>query len=107
VLVWDSTRFRDWKMWRIAERQAIMVDLLTVDGDRRRGLASALIAYAAAEMKRAGYQRLCAWIWHSNLPSIRTFERAGWRWLALVIQVQLLGVGPVIRVSRRRGGRAT
>jgi len=104
---WDSTRYRDWKTWRIGEREAIMVDLLTVDGDRRRGLASALIAYAAAEMKRAGYERLYAWVWHSNLPSIRTFERAGWRWLALVIEVRPLGVGPLIRVARRRrGGRA-
>jgi RimJ/RimL family protein N-acetyltransferase len=53
-------------------------------------------------MSQKGYRRLYARIWHSNHPSIATFEKAGWAYIALVIEVFPLGLKSPWRLVRRR-----
>jgi len=59
--------------------EAELVQITTSADFRGRGVATALIQWAAWEMGRDGFTRLYAKIWHDNLASIRAFERSGWK----------------------------
>src|SRR6478672_927404 len=50
-------------------------------------------------MGEAGYARLYAWIWHSNIPSVRAFQKAAWKDVALTVSLHVPGVGRQIRFS--------
>jgi len=79
----------------LQDSDAVMVDLLTSESARGRGYASALIRYSEQKLKEAGFRRLLTWVWHSNNPSIRTFEKSGWKYTGFLIEVQ------PFRTSRR------
>jgi len=96
---WNHRRFTDQKLWKISPNQAIMVDLVTAEEHRGRGLASILTKYAAEQLKCDGFEQLLTWVWHSNNPSIRTFEKAGWTCIAFVVNLPLFGGKKVIRLA--------
>ena len=98
---WDGERFRDHYLCRPAEREAVMVDLVTVDSHKGRGLAPLLTRFAAAEFKRAGFRTLHTWVWHSNSASIRSFEKAQWTCTAYLVYLKLRGL-PAIHFRRKR-----
>lgn len=87
---WNNRRFQDGGICELAENEVIMVDLLTAESHRGRGLAPILTQFAARELKRGGFETLYTWVWHSHSASIRTFQKAGWTYCAFVTEVNLL-----------------
>jgi len=68
--------------------EAVMVDLVTTARMRGKGYASALIRYSESQLRAAGFCRLRTWVWHSNGPSIRTFEKSGWTYTGFRIEIE-------------------
>jgi GNAT superfamily N-acetyltransferase len=81
--------------------EAVMVDLLTAQAARGRGYASSLISYSEQKLREAGFRRLWTWVWHSNHPSIRTFEKSGWEYTGFLVEVQPFGIGKRIQIRLR------
>lgn len=89
-IYWFGERYRSRGFWPLADDEAKLVQIVTAPGARGRGLASTLIAASAAAMRDQGWSQLYARVWHSNSPSCRAFEKAGWRRVALVVEVNPL-----------------
>jgi len=102
---WGPRRFQDPLLWRLAEDEAILVDLLTASQHRGQGLAPRLIRYASADMRRAGWNVLYTWMWHTHRASYHAFERAGWRQIAWVLEIHPLGVQRAFRFCWRASRR--
>jgi len=100
-MFWNHKRFSDSSPIRVGEREAVLVDVITAQESRGKGYAPALIGFAEAALKRAGFVRLYAWVWHSNHPSRRAFEKAGWKYVAFVVQTTPLGWGKPVRFEKR------
>lgn len=91
-IYWYGERYaRHRNYWPLALGQAKLVQVITLDSMRGRGLAGRLINHSANAMLGQGFQRLFARIWHSNGPSLRAFERAGWRRASTVFDAMPLG----------------
>ena len=73
-------------MWTIASDEAALVDLVTAEHYRGRNMAPYVIAMSGNVLANRGFRRLMAWIWWSNTPSRRAFEKAGWKKVAFVAQ---------------------
>lgn len=85
---WAGNRYRQRNFWPLAESEAKLVHIATAHRHRGKGLATRLITHSANAMGNIGFQRLFARVWHSNKPSIQTFERAGWRYVAFVMEIK-------------------
>jgi hypothetical protein len=85
--------------WLLSPGEAALSHLVTARPYRSLGIATKLIAFAARQMGEAGYARLYAWIWHSNIPSVRAFQKAAWKDVALTVSLHVPGVGRQIRFS--------
>ncbi len=97
---WLADRYnRDRNFWTLCGGEAKLVQVVTRADMRGRGVATGLIAHATAQMLSVGFDRIYARIWHSNTPSLRAFQRAGWRQIATVIEINPL--------RRRRPWRLT
>lgn len=83
---WHGERYKRRNFWPLREDEAKSVDLITVEEHQRKGLATALKLYSANDLKRSGFNRLYSRIWHSNHSSIRVSEKAGWSYIAFVIE---------------------
>ncbi len=88
---WYNDRYKERDFWPLKHGEAKLVDIRTIEEARGQGIASMLISYSSNEMKKLGFKRLYARIWHSNTPSLRTFEKAGWKPCYLVIEIYPLG----------------
>jgi GNAT superfamily N-acetyltransferase len=102
---WGPRRFHDPLLWSLENGEAILVDLVTSPAFRGRGLASVLIRCASADMRRAGWQSLYTWMWHTHRASYRAFERAGWHQIAWVLEIHPFGMPRALRFQWRRFGR--
>lgn len=103
--VWDNKRFRPDHLCQPADREAVLVDLVTLDSHRGRGLAPLLTRFAVSQLKSDGFETVYAWVWHSNTPSIRSFEKAGWDYIAFVVYFELRGLRPIsFRYRRSKPG---
>jgi ribosomal protein S18 acetylase RimI-like enzyme len=72
----------------LREDEAVMMDLITSPAFRGHGYASVITNYSASELRKRGYRRLWTWVWHSNTPSIRSFEKAAWIYDHFLIRVE-------------------
>jgi GNAT superfamily N-acetyltransferase len=86
---WNNQRFKDRGIWELGTDEAIMVDLLTAERHRGKGLAPLLTQFAVHELRKQNFRMLYTWVWHSNHPSIRSFEKAGWTRIAYVVELNL------------------
>lgn len=77
----------DRRTWKLRPGEAKLVQINTDPGYRGLGLAPDLINLSATEMRRLGFETLYARIWHSNVASVRAFEKAGWKYRAFVIRL--------------------
>jgi len=84
---WFGDRYRTRNYWPLNEGEAKLVQIVALKEMRSRGVASSLVYSSSRNMMNKGFLRLYARIWHSNLPSIRAFEKAGWVGIAFVIEV--------------------
>lgn len=87
----DRTTYYNDALWTLAQDEAALIDLLTLPEHRGRGVAPLLIAYGTNAMFARGMRALIAWIWWTNHPSIRAFEKAGWSYIAFVTQMRPFG----------------
>lgn len=87
---WFGARYLTRNFWPLAEGEAKLVQIVSLPEVRGRGAATALIEASCGRIMGEGFRRAYARIWHSNVPSLRAFERAGWRRVALVIEINPL-----------------
>ena len=97
---WYGQRYAQRNFWPLQPGEAKLVQVITSERARGRGAASHLIQSSAATLRAEGMTRLYARVWHSNLPSLRAFERAGWLPLALVIEFHFFGRKFPTRITR-------
>ena len=103
---WEGERYRTRNFWPLQEDEAKLVQIIVTPEARGKGVAPALITHSCADLQENGKNRCYARIWHSNKPSIRAFEKAGWKHIATVIHIYPFGRDKGIRlihkVKRRR-----
>lgn len=87
---WFGERYRERNFWPLLEREAKLVQIISLAEMRGRGIASRLIELSCQDLLAQKFERVYARIWHSNLPSIKAFERAGWKRISLVIEINPL-----------------
>lgn len=85
---WHGARYLKRNFWPLGPREAKLVQIFTVPDMRGRSVAPTLIVHSSAAMRDEGFERIFARIWHSNLPSVRAFERAGWKKINTVVQLK-------------------
>ena len=95
---WFGERYLKRNFWPLAEGEAKLVQIVSLPEIRGRGVATTLIKSSFQDMSEKGFSRSYARIWHSNTPSIRAFERAGWMRIALVLEINPLRRSQPIRM---------
>jgi RimJ/RimL family protein N-acetyltransferase len=75
------------------------VQIVTAPDMRGRGIARALIEHSALAMFQHGFERLYARVWLTNHPSRAAFAAAGWRQIALVMEVNPLRRARPLRIN--------
>ena len=96
-IYWFGERYRKRNFWPLGQGEAKLVQIVTAPSFRRSGIAAELIASSYLDMLGKGFSRTYARIWHSNIPSLRAFERAGWSRIALVLKINPLRLRRPIR----------
>ena len=84
---WHGDRYKQRNFWPLQENEAKLVQITTLPVVRGRGVATQLIRQSLREMAAQGIVRAYARVWHSNAPSYRAFERAGWTRIAFVAEM--------------------
>lgn len=84
---WFGSRYLKRNFWPLAPGEAKLVQIISLPEMRGRGVATTLVALSCWDMMQQGFSQTYARIWHSNTPSLRAVERAGWRRVALVIDI--------------------
>ena len=97
---WYGDRYRTRNFWPLSNDEAKLVEIIVKPEVRGRGIATKLVRFSALEMAWRGYTGLYARIWHSNIPSIRAFERAGWRRIAFVAEINPFRSAHPIRIKK-------
>jgi ribosomal protein S18 acetylase RimI-like enzyme len=98
---WVGERYAKRNFWPLAAGEAKLVEIMSADAFRGRGIAGALLRYSCRAMSARGFTAAYARVWHSNAPSIRLFETDGWRHVATVAHLHPLGRKRPIRIVRR------
>lgn len=106
---WHGARYGQTRgFWPLEAGEAKLVQIVVDPATRGRGAATSLIKTSTLAMVRQGWSTLYARVWHSNLPSLRAFERAGWTRVAFVVELFPFGLTWKIRFRiplRRRRDR--
>jgi L-amino acid N-acyltransferase YncA len=90
--------------WPLGTDEAESAYIVTAPEMRGHGLAQHVKEYSAIEMRARGFQRAYGKIWHSHHASIRANEKAGFRQIALVVDIYPFGGRRRLRwVSASRG----
>lgn len=84
---WYGTRYLSRNFWPLADGEAKLVQIVALPEMRGRGIATMLIMASSRYILQHGFHRAYARVWHSNLPSRRAFERAGWKRIAFVLEI--------------------
>jgi len=84
---WYGETYRRRNFWPLQSREAKLVQVTTAQEYRGRGVAEDLIRFSSSAMFRKGFGPLYARVWHSHKASLRAFEKAGWREIAIVVEI--------------------
>lgn len=87
-IFWYGQRYATRNFWPLKPGDAKLVQVITDPAARGKGAATALIRQSSEKMLNDGFERLFARIWHSNTPSLKAFERAGWKRIYLAIELK-------------------
>jgi GNAT superfamily N-acetyltransferase len=87
---WFGERYLKRNFWPLEPGQAKLVQVITLPEMRGRDVASTLVANSLYALRDKGFERSFARIWHSNTPSLRTFGRTGWSYVATVVEINPL-----------------
>lgn len=104
-IYWHGERYAQRNFWPLHDGEAKLVQVITDPAFRGRGAATQLIRHSSEQMFNAGFSRLYARIWHSNTPSLRAFERAGWQRVALALELKRTPTSKGIKVFLPPGRR--
>jgi len=93
--------------WPLPAGHMALMDIATEDAARGKGLAPRMIAAASRQLlgtqfQGTGVNRLIAFIWWSNTPSVRAFTKAGWRRTGLSLEWQFAGQRQSVRLGLPR-----
>jgi RimJ/RimL family protein N-acetyltransferase len=66
---------------------------------RGKRIAPALIEASLHDVRRHGFERAYARVWHSNHPSLRAFQSAGWQRVATVVELHPFGRKKPLRIT--------
>ncbi|MBT9566867.1 MAG: GNAT family N-acetyltransferase [Thiobacillus sp.] len=102
---WFGERYRTRNFWPLIDGEAKLVQIVVLPDVRGRGIAPRLIQTASRELAQKAFCRAYARIWHSNTPSLRAFERAGWARIAFVFECHPLRRSRPMRIRLRVGDR--
>jgi ribosomal protein S18 acetylase RimI-like enzyme len=89
--IWAGKRYSTRNFWPLKDGEAKMVEIVTARDYRGRGLAPGLVLFAENHMRTLGFHYLYARVWHNNTPSLAVFDKAGWRYCALVVELYPIG----------------
>jgi GNAT superfamily N-acetyltransferase len=103
--LWAGDTYRRRNFWPLSPGDAKLIQVTTAEVFRGRGVAPALISFAAAQMKARGYTRLFARVWYSHAASRATFRKAGWTEEAFVAELFPFRFSRRIRWVWRRSQR--
>ena len=102
---WHGDRYKQRNFWPLQDNEAKLVQLMTLPAARGRGVATELIRQSLPEMAAQGIVHAFARIWHSNAPSYRAFERAGWTRIAFVAEINPPWMSKPARWTFRLSGK--
>jgi hypothetical protein len=87
--VWFGDAYRRRRnFWPLERNEAKSVELVTAPEHRGFGLATCLKQFSARQLAAKGFVRVYSRIWWNNWPSIRVSEKAGWKAVALVVELK-------------------
>lgn len=95
---WYGDRYRTRNFLSLNDNDAKLVQIVMSSGHRGQGFATELISKSSLSVATQGFTHLYARIWHSNVASIRAFERSGWRRTALIFEVNPARMSRPLRV---------
>jgi len=95
---WFGKRYQQRNFWPLVEGEAKLVQIVSIPAMRGHGVATTLIASSYRDMTQRGFGRAYARIWHSNTPSLRAFEKAGWTRVGFVLELNPLRRPRPIRI---------
>ncbi|TFW24871.1 GNAT family N-acetyltransferase [Massilia arenosa] len=101
---WHGERYRKRNFWPLKEREAKLVEVITASSMRGKKIAPALIEASLHDVGQQGFERAYARVWHSNEPSLRAFQTAGWQRVATVIELHPFGRKKALRITRPARG---
>lgn len=84
---WHGLRYLRRNFWPLRENEAKLVQIITLPEARGKGVAPVLIGDSFEDVAKKGFDTAYARVWHSNIPSHRAFEKAGWKKIALVFEI--------------------
>jgi RimJ/RimL family protein N-acetyltransferase len=73
--------------WPITQSQIALMDIATEEDFRGRGLAVQMIEAMTMRYMEQGYDKIIAFIWWSNAPSVRAFSKAGWKKIGFSVEI--------------------
>lgn len=95
---WHFERYkRERNFWPLEPGDAKLVEIGVREDLRGAGHATQIVAASTAQMFGMGWKRLFARVWYNHTASLRAFEKAGWRNVALVATLQVRGINRVFR----------
>jgi ribosomal protein S18 acetylase RimI-like enzyme len=87
----------------IGDGSAYLAFLFTHPRFRRTGAASALVDAVCADLAQKGYRRVLTHVRRTNVASVNTFARMGWKRAATIWAT----MGPTRRIVLARPGRSS
>ena len=99
---WYGNRYRQRNFWPLGDNEGKLVQVVVVPEMRGQGVATSLLRSSAEEMISRGFRNRYARVWHSTRPSLYAFAMAGWRRIALVIEINPLRAKRPLRLKLER-----
>lgn len=95
---WHYERYRrDRNFWPLQPGDAKLVEIGVREDVRGTGHATRIVAASTVQMFGQGWKRLFARVWYNHTASLRAFEKAGWRNIALVATLKVRGINKTFR----------
>jgi GNAT superfamily N-acetyltransferase len=85
---WPGPLLTERNVGRQPEDCAELIQITVARKQQGKGTGPALINFAGRRLHEAGYRRLYAQIWRTNKPSMKAFEKAGWKQVGWFLQLQ-------------------
>ncbi len=87
----DPIRYDRFGTWKLQSGEMALMDIATEEVARGKGHAVNLIIQTSSIYHALGKNRVIAFIWWSNTPSVRAFTKAGWQRIGFSTEVLIAG----------------